>query len=195
VAKQAASIAVLSNNRFSLGVGISPWPDDFRATGVPWERRGKRMDEAVEIVRGLTAGGYFGYKGEIYDIQPIKLCPVPTEPLPILLGGHSDAALRRAVRLGDGWMHAGGAPAELAKYLERLRELRVEYGRENDPFQIHVISLDGFTVDGVKRLEDQGITDVIVGFRNTYANEKDVQTLDEKLDALRGYADNVIAKS
>jgi probable F420-dependent oxidoreductase len=195
VAKQAASVAVLSDNRFSLGVGISPWPDDFRATGVPWERRGKRMDEAIEIVRGLTSGGYFGYQGEIYQIDPIKLCPVPSEPLPILLGGHSEPALRRAVRLGDGWMHAGGDPAELSRLLERLAALRAEYGRQADPFEIHVISLDAYTPDGIRRLEDLGITDVIVGFRDTYSNEPDTQTLEQKVAALRAYADSVIAKS
>jgi probable F420-dependent oxidoreductase len=194
VAKQCASIAVLSGNRFSLGVGISPWPEDFRATGVPWERRGKRMDEAVAIVRGLTRGGYFSYQGEIYDIPSIKLCPVPTEPLPILLGGHSEPALRRAARLGDGWMHAGGDPAELTKLLGRMKELRAEYGRERDPFQIHVISTDAYSPDGIRRLEDQGITEVIIGFRNTYSNEHDTQTLDQKVEALRSYANNVIAK-
>ena len=77
--------------------------------GVPWERRGKRMDECIDILRGLTAGGYFEFHGEFYDIQPIKMSPAPTEPIPILVGGHADAALRRAVRRGDGWMHAGGA--------------------------------------------------------------------------------------
>ena len=194
VAKQAASVAVLSGNRFSLGVGISPWPDDFRALGVAWERRGKRMDEAIEIVRGLTAGGFFGYQGEIYRFDPIKLCPVPTQPLPILLGGHSEPALRRAVRLGDGWMHAGGDPQELSRLLERIGALRREHDRERDAFEIHVISLDAYTPDGIRRLEDLGITDVIVGFRDTYANAADSQTLDQKVGALRAYADNVIAK-
>ena len=91
-------------------------------------------------------------------------------------------------------MHAGGDPEQLSGLLERLHELRVEYGRENKPFEIHVISLDAFTPDGIRRLEDLGITDVIVGFRNTYANERDTQDLDQKLGALRAYADSVIAK-
>jgi glucuronate isomerase len=73
-----------------------------------------------------------------------------------------------------------------------LRALRSEYGREREPFEIHAISMDAYTPDGVSRLEDQGVTDVIVGFRNVY--EKDTQTLQEKLDALRGYADRVIGR-
>jgi hypothetical protein len=90
-------------------------------------------------------------------------------------------------------MHAGGGEAaDLDGALRRLTELRKEYGRENLPFEIHVISLDAYTVDGVKHLEDRGITDVIVGFRNAY--EADTQTLEQKIDALERFADAVIAK-
>jgi alkanesulfonate monooxygenase SsuD/methylene tetrahydromethanopterin reductase-like flavin-dependent oxidoreductase (luciferase family) len=150
------------------------------------------MNEMIEIIRGLCAGGYFEFHGKHFDLEPIKICPVPTETLPILIGGHSEAALKRAARLSDGWMHAGGDPTDLARYLGRLNELRREYGRENAPFEVHVISLDAYSPDGVRRLEDQGVTDVIVGFRDVYAGPD--QPLQEKLDALRAYADAVIAK-
>ena len=192
VAKQATSVAVLSGNRFGFGVGLSPWPEDFRVCEQPWAQRGVRMDEMIEIIRGLSTGEYFEYHGEFYDIESIKLCPAPTEPIPILVGGHADRALRRAARLGDGWMHAGGDAEELKGYLARLAELRQEYGRDKAPYEIHVISMDGFTVDGVKRLEDMGVTDVIVGFRNAY--EDDTHTLDQKLAAIDGFANTVIAK-
>jgi probable F420-dependent oxidoreductase len=194
VAKQAASVAVLSGNRFSFGVGVSPWPDDYRILDVPWEKRGKRMDEMIDIVRGLTRGGFFGYEGEIHHLEPIAICPVPTKPIPILVGGHAEPALRRAVSKGDGWMHAGGDAESLSKLIGRIRQLRREQGRQSDPFEIHVISLDAYSADGVKRLEDQGVTDVIVGFRNAYQNEPDAQTLDEKIAALLAYAERVISK-
>src|SRR3954468_7256492 len=75
VAKQASSLAFLSDNRLGLGVGISPWPEDFAALGVPWEKRGKRMDECMDILRGLTSPGdeqsFFSYHGEFYDIEPL----------------------------------------------------------------------------------------------------------------------------
>ena len=192
VAKQAASIAVLSNNRFGFGIGVSPWPEDFAATGVPWKGRGKRMDEMIEILRGLWTGEFYEFHGEHFEIPSLKICPVPSEPIPLFIGGHSEPALRRAARVGDGWMHAGGDPAELEGYLTRLTELRKEYGREKEPFEIHVISMDGFTVDGAKRLEDKGITDCIVGFRNAY--EADTTPLQTKVDAIRGFGDSVIAK-
>jgi hypothetical protein len=89
-------------------------------------------------------------------------------------------------------MHAGGDPDELGRMLERLDALRREYGREKEPFEVHVISLDGFTVDGVKRLEDRGVTDVIVGFRNVYA--PDTMNVDQKVAAVEGFANAVIAK-
>jgi probable F420-dependent oxidoreductase len=192
VAKSVASVAVLTNNRFGFGVGLSPWPEDFRVCGQVWKSRGKRMDEMIEIIRGLATGEFFEYHGDHYDIDSIKICPVPTEPLPILIGGHAEPALRRAARLGDGWMHAGGDQGVLERLLARLSELRKQYGRDREPFEIHVISMDAYTVDGVRRLEDLGVTDVIVGFRNAY--EVDTQTLQHKIDALRQFADNVIAK-
>ncbi|NNH71562.1 TIGR03619 family F420-dependent LLM class oxidoreductase [Nocardia uniformis] len=193
VAKQASSLARLSNNRFALGVGISPWPEDFEIMGVPFEKRGKRLDECIEIVKGLSTGEYFEYHGEFYDIPKIKLTPAPTEPLPILVGGHSDAALERAVRLTDGWMHAGGGAEDLDKYLARINELRSERDLST-PFEIHAVSRDGYTTDGVKRLEDKGITDLIVGFRNSYAMEHDTESLEEKIVKLKWYGDNVISK-
>ncbi|MBW2386265.1 MAG: TIGR03619 family F420-dependent LLM class oxidoreductase [Deltaproteobacteria bacterium] len=194
VAKQAASVAVITQNRFGFGIGLSPWPEDFRVCGQDWDSRGKRMDEMIEIIRGLTKGGYFEFHGEYYDIERIKMAPVPSEPIPLLIGGHSEPALRRAARTGDGWMHAGGPVGELDHALERLATLRREYGREHLPFEIHVISEDAYTLDGVRRLEDRGITDAVVAFRDFYQKGPDPQTLREKIDALRGFADQIIAK-
>jgi probable F420-dependent oxidoreductase len=192
VAKQAASVAVMSGNRFAFGVGLSPWPEDFEVCGQDWKSRGKRMDEMIDIIRGLCTGEFFAYDGKYYQIPSIKICPTPSEKLPILIGGHAEPALKRAARVGDGWMHAGGDAAELAGYLARLGELRREYGREKEPFEIHVISMDAYTIDGVRRLEDVGVTDVVVGFRNAY--ETDTQTIDQKVAALETFANNVIAK-
>ncbi|MDF0530706.1 TIGR03619 family F420-dependent LLM class oxidoreductase [Tsukamurella sp. 8F] len=194
VAKQATSLAYLSGDRFELGVGISPWPEDFEMMGVPFERRGRRMDECMEVIRGLSSGEYFEYHGEFYDVARLKLTPAPRKPLPLLVGGHSDAALRRAVRLGDGWMHAGGDPEDLDRMLARISELERERDTPRDiPFEVHVISLDAYTVDGVKRLEDKGVTDVIVGFRLPYIVGPDTEPLEKKIENLQRYADDVIA--
>jgi probable F420-dependent oxidoreductase len=193
-AKQATSVAVLTDNRLVLGVGTSPWREDYEVTGVPWERRGRRLDEEIAIIRGLSAGGYFEYHGSIFDVPSVKIAPVPTAPVPILIGGHAEAALRRAARAGDGWLHGGGDPADLPRLLTRLASLRDEEGTADRPFEVHVISLDAYTPDGVRRLEEQGVTDVIVGFRWPYAVGPDTEPLEAKISALRRYADTVIAK-
>jgi probable F420-dependent oxidoreductase len=194
VAKQASSLAFLSGNRLGLGVGLSPWPEDFDALGVDWARRGKRMDECMDILKGLTTGEYFSYSGEFYEVDELKQCPGATEPIPLLVGGHADAALRRAVLKGDGWMHAGGDGEELDRLLTRLAEIRKEEGDTRDDFEVHVISYDAYTVDGVKRLEDKGVTDCIVGFRVPYIMGPDTEPLEKKVDALTSYAESIISK-
>lgn len=193
VAKQAASTAVLTNDRLSLGVGTSPWPEDYAATGVPFERRGKRADEMIDIMRGLFTGDWFEFHGELFDVPKLRQCPAPAVPIPILIGGHAEPALKRAATRGDGWIHGGGDPAELPGLIERLHQLRREAGKEGNPFEIHVISMDAFSVDGIRRLEELGVTDVIVGFRWTYEVGPDTEPLQKKLDNLRRYADTVIA--
>ena len=195
VAKQATSTAVLTGNRLVLGVGSSPWREDYEVLGVPWEGRGRRMDEELAVIRGLSAGGYFSFHGEIFDIPNIKLTPVPSEPIPILIGGHSDAALRRAARDADGWLHGGGDPERLPGLLARLAEFRRQEGTTGRPFEVHVISMDAYNVDGVRRLEGQGVTHVIVGFRWPYRVGPDLEPLNEKIANLRRFADQVIAKA
>jgi probable F420-dependent oxidoreductase len=194
VAKQATSTAVLTGGRLVLGVGSSPWPEDYQVVGVPWANRGRRMDEAIEIVRGLARGGYFGYQGEVFEFPPIKMTPVPDRPIPILIGGHGDAALRRAARVGDGWMHGGGDPGQLPGLLARLAGFRRQEGTHGSAFQVHVISLDAYRADGVRRLADLGVTDVIVGFRWPYHTGPDTEPLADKISKLRRYADEVIGR-
>jgi probable F420-dependent oxidoreductase len=193
VAKQVTSVAVLTGGRLVLGVGTSPWREDYEVLGVPWARRGQRMDEALAIVRGLAAGGYFEFHGELLDLPPVKISPVPAAPVPVLIGGHGEAALRRAARAGDGWLHGGGDPADLPGLLARLAELRRQEGTAGRPFEVHVISADAYTADGVRRLEDRGVTDVIVGFRWPYETGPDTEPLTAKLDHLRRYAETVMA--
>ena len=194
LAKQATSTAVLTGNRLGLGVGTSPWREDYDLLGVDWASRGRRMDESIAILRGLAAGGYFEHHGQCFDLPPVQIAPVPTEPIPVLVGGHSDTALRRAARLGDGWMHGGGDPADLPRLLGRLTDFRSEADQAARPFEVHVISADAYTADGVRRLEEQGVTDVIIGFRWPYTVGPDAEPLGQKIDSLRRFADEVITK-
>ncbi|BBX66006.1 hypothetical protein MSAS_51800 [Mycobacterium saskatchewanense] len=195
-AKQAFSVARMTGNRLGLGVGIgtSPYPDDYLMAGVDPAHKGARMDEAIEIFRGLESGEFFEFHGRFYDIPSLKVCPVPGRPIPLLVGGHSGAALRRAATRGDGWMHAGGPTDGLESMLGKLRSFRAEAGKANDAFEIHAVSPDARTVDGCRRLEDIGVTDVLVGFRNPYVKGDDMQSLADKLARLERFADEIISK-
>lgn len=195
VAKQLSSIAVLTDNRFVFGVGISPWPDDFAACQIPWEKRGKRMDEMMDIVRGLMTGEYFSYDGEIFQIDSMKICPAPTQPVPMLIGGHTKPALRRAALRGDGFIHAGGTSEDLKLLVDEINILRKEYGRDHLPFEIQSMGADAFSLDGIKKLEEIGVGEAIIGFRNPYDGSPDTQKLEEKIDQIKWFAENLIHKS
>jgi probable F420-dependent oxidoreductase len=191
VAKQVQGIQVLSGNRFVFGVGISPWEEDFAVCDVPWEKRGQRLDEQIEIFRGLETGEFFGYEGQIHHMPANKMCPVPSRSTPILIGGHAEPALKRAARLGDGWMCAGADMVQLGAYIKRIRELREEYGTADKPFRIFTTGQDAFSREGIEALENLGVTDVIIGFRNVYEMEPD-RPLAEKIAMLQWYAGEFI---
>jgi probable F420-dependent oxidoreductase len=191
VAKQVQGIQVLSGNRFVFGVGISPWEEDFAICDVPWEKRGQRLDEQIDIFRGLESGEFFSYEGEIHKMPANKMNPVPSQPTPILIGGHAEPALKRAARVGDGWMCAGADMAQLTNYIKRINQLREEYGTTDKPFRIFTTGQDAFTKEGIAALEDIGITDVIIGFRNVYEMEPD-KPLAEKIAMLEWYAGEFI---
>lgn len=194
VAKQAATLATMSNNRFVFGVGISPWYEDFEICGERWEGRGKRFDQMIEIVRGLMSGDFYGYDSEYYQIPACKICPVPSKPVPILVGGHADVALRRAARIADGWISAGNKLEDLTRLVQRIQELRREYGTDERPFQFHAITPEAYSADGIKRLEELGITECIISFRDIYSSQPD-PSLQQKLATIDWYTNEVILKS
>jgi len=191
VAKQVQGIQALSGNRFIFGVGISPWEEDFAICDVPWQKRGQRLDEQIEIFRGLETGEFFGYDGDIHHMPANKMCPVPSRPTPVLIGGHAEPALKRAARVGDGWMCAGADMTHLGAYIKRINQLREEYGTADKPFRIFTTGQDAFTREGIAALEELGVTDVIIGFRNVYEMEPD-KPLDEKIAMLNWYAGEFI---
>lgn len=191
VAKQFSSLAALSNNRVLLGVGISPWYEDLHYLGIDWEHRGKVMDECLAVIRGVLKGGYFGFDGEFFKFGEIKMRPIPTKPLPILVGGHSKPALRRAARLGDGWMSAGGTLEENEAMVKTLNELRKEYGTADKPFEIHAGVMDYNDTDGMKRMVGIGATHIFTAPWDVY---NPTLSLQEKVDAVNRFGDKVIAK-
>ncbi|MEM1110905.1 MAG: TIGR03619 family F420-dependent LLM class oxidoreductase [Pseudomonadota bacterium] len=191
VAKQVQSIQQLSNNRFDFGIGISPWEEDFAVCGVPYEKRGKRFDEQIDILRGLETGEFFGHDGEMIQMPANKMCPVPTAKTDLLIGGHTEPALKRAARTGDGWMCAGADMEQLGAYIRRINALREEYGTQDRPFRVFTTGQNAFTKEGIAELEEIGVTDVIIAFRNVYEMEPD-HPLEEKITMLQWYANEFI---
>ena len=192
VAKQLSTLGVLLGDRFAFGVGISPWPEDFEVCQIPWEKRGQRMDEMMEIINGLMSGEYFGYQGEIFNIPAVKLCPVPRHHIPLLVGGHARPALRRAARLGDGWVSAGSSLEELRGMIGEIEGFRREFGRTEGPFEYHAMTEAAYSPEGLADLEAAGVTEVIIAFRNPYDGTPDTQSVEEKIGMLNWYAENVM---
>lgn len=190
-AKAIGTAAVLSGGRVELGIGVGWCEEEFDLLGQPFARRGKRTDEMLQLMKALWQPGWTEFDGEFYQTPRLEMTPTPP-PIPVYGGGLSDIALRRAAR-NDGWMHGGGTE-DLDELLAKLNRYRQEEGTADKEFQIHVISLDAYTPDGIKRLEDKGVTDVIVGFRLPYINGPDTEPLDTKIRNLEMFAENVIAK-
>lgn len=191
LARQVGSVANLIGNRFGFGVGIGWAPEEFEWCGVPYAKRGARVDEMIDVIKLILGGGMVEYHGEFYDFDRLQMSPAPTKPVPFYVGGHTDVALRRAARVGDGWTSAMIKFDDLVQVIARLRELREEYGRADLPYEIQTVCIDRFGKDGYAELADAGVTDTIVvpwvfdgiGFDGP---------LDAKQESLRKFADQYI---
>ena len=188
LAKALSSVAVMSNNRLSLGAGLSPWKEDFSYNGVEFEKRGKLMDECLEIIRAAMTGDYFAYHSDNFDIGEVKLTPTPTRPVPILIGGHARPALRRAARLGDGWISADADRETLRDLIAQLGEFRQQYEQRGE-FEIHALDNNLRSADDCLQLADMGVTDICVTPWNPYQSGLSLQG---KLDAMERFASEII---
>ncbi len=192
VAKSVSTAAVISDNRVVLTIGVGWSKDEFELLGQEFTTRGKRADEMIEIMKLLWTGQYVEYHGKHYDFDRIEMNPPPTKPIPIWVGGISEPALRRAARIGDGWLSDLQSAADIVASIAKIREYRLEYGRDPDDFDVLATPMDVFDVDGYRRLEDQGVTRILTQPWMIYSpGTKDLQL--EK-DAIARYADDVISK-
>ena len=133
-ARAAATAWTLSGGRFLLGVGAGWLREEFDVLGVPFERRGALLDEAIDLFRRAWAGGPFTHRGAHWELPEVQVCPEPLA-VPLVTGGNSDAALRRAGRLADGWINSGAAaPEQLARARDAIEAERRAAGRSGRPF-------------------------------------------------------------
>ncbi|MGV0742172.1 TIGR03619 family F420-dependent LLM class oxidoreductase [Mycolicibacterium sp. XJ870] len=161
VVKQVATASVVSNGRVALGVGVGWMREEFELMGQDFDTRGKRLNEMIPALRELWRGGWVSFDGQYYQVPEMMIEPHPVAPVPILCGGESEAALRRAARLCDGWIGYAYTLDQAARYTERLDVLRRENGRDREPFEILLALLDPPSPDLYKRAEDLGITAVM----------------------------------
>jgi alkanesulfonate monooxygenase SsuD/methylene tetrahydromethanopterin reductase-like flavin-dependent oxidoreductase (luciferase family) len=127
LAKATASLAALSGGRFTLGVGVGGRPDDYAAAERPLQRRGRLMDETLDLLTRAWAGE--NVTGDDFPVVP----DVPGSRVPVLIGGTTDAAVRRTVAYGDGWTGGGGGPAAAAPMVTKIRQAWQEAGRDGEP--------------------------------------------------------------
>lgn len=195
VAKQVASLASLSRDRFRLGVGVSWMPEEFAWTGTDMKTRGARTDEIIDIIEAICAGGgprWVEHQGRHHQFDRLMVSPAPDEPVRILVGGHSDVAMRRAAR-HDGWISANCTESELVELVTRLKTHLAEAGKEPGPgFEVNALAVDVLDPDGFRRLEDLGVTDAQVVPWYFYGG--DPTALDTQVDSLARFADTVLSR-
>ncbi|RKT81994.1 probable F420-dependent oxidoreductase, Rv2161c family [Saccharopolyspora antimicrobica] len=193
LARQLASVAVLTGDRFGLGIGLGWAPEEFEWCGAPYAKRGARVDEAIEVLRLILGGGMVEHHGEFFDFDRLQMSPAPAAPVPIYIGGHTEPALRRAARIGDGWASAMMTLEELRTTIDRLAELRAEHGRSEVPFEIQAVCVDRFGASGYREQAEVGVTDAIVvpWLFDGHGFDADLRA---KQDSIRKFADEVIGQ-
>lgn len=192
VARSLVTLDRLSNGRVTLGAGVGWLEEEFDALGRGFHDRGKRADEMIPLLRRLWSEDVIEQHGEHFDFGPVKFQPKPRRgSIPIEIGGVSAPALRRAGRLGDGWIETGSATLEeVREKLDTVLEHRRAAGREAEPFEVSVSGQFGRDVDGVRRCEDLGATRIIISPVITERLSAEVI-----VDSVRRFADEVIANT
>ena len=189
VAKTVGTAAVLTGGRVSLGVGVGWNREEFELLEQPFAARGRRTDEALELMRALWEPGWTEFSGEFYDAPRLTMEPSPPGRIPILVGGLSEVAFARAAR-HDGWIGDLFTIEEAAAHATRLAELRAELGATGG-FSVITALTDAFLPEHFATAEERGITDVWTAPWAYYFGMD--ATLDQKLEGMERFAQDVMA--
>jgi len=184
VARASATLAILSDNRFILGVGVGWMQEEFAIYGVDFRQRGSITDEAIEVLHKLWSGHMVEHQGRHFAFPHVQLSPAPSIPPPVYIGGSSEVALRRAARVGAGYIGAGTAP-------DAVRPLCQEYGREQLPFEAMLGITAAPSLALYQRLADDGLQSTVAPpFQ--YALGKKNSTIDDKKRFMEAYAESIV---
>lgn len=196
VAKAVASLDVLSNGRFLFGVGVGWLADEFEAVGMPFRDRAARAREAIRMLKRLWTEEAPSFEGRFHRFAPLGFNPKPLQKPhpPIILGGESPAALKRAAELGDGWIGVAHTPASVRPALAALHEHAARARRDLTSFEITVGPAPGLAIDGatVRAFADAGVHRLIV-FSPGFVPRARIEP--ELFPQMERFADTVMAKT
>ncbi len=186
LAKELATLDVLTRGRMDLGVGVGWLQEEFDAIGVPFEERAARTDEYIEALRVLWRDDEPTFEGRYTSFDRAKSYPKPVQsPIPIHVGGHTRAAARRAGRLGDGFFPGRSSDEDLRPLLDEMRAAANDAGRDADAIEVTAGGV--FDLDGVNRFADAGVDRIVIP-----PLAFDIDKLNSQLGQ---FSENVIAKA
>ncbi|MEO8697567.1 MAG: TIGR03619 family F420-dependent LLM class oxidoreductase [Acidimicrobiales bacterium] len=197
-ARSVVTLDRISNGRVTLGAGVGWLEEEFTYTGLSFADRGRRMDEMVPLLRRLWTEDVIEHHGEFFDFGPVKFQPKSLQKpcIPIELGGHSAPALRRAGRLGDGWVEVGSKTFDtFQQRYDTVMQARRDAGRTDEPFE--VTSHLGVDLESIQRCAEIGATRVVLGPRSDPAMRTRDQTRllpEDFTEWCKRFGDEVIAK-
>lgn len=185
-ARNLLTLDTLSGGRLLFGTGVGWMREEYELAGRDWGNRGRIMDEYVRALRVLWTHEEPEFHGEFLDFAPVYFDPKPIRPggPPIIIGGESPPAMRRAAALGDGWIGLGATPKEARAHVERLTALRQQAGRDHDPFEV---TLGGRveTLDDVRAYAEAGVHRLIV---NPWAHPR------EAIPSLARFGEHIVSQ-
>ena len=193
VAKQAAQLAVLSDNRFRLGVG-SGWNHvEYEALGENFRNRGRRQEEQIELMRRLWNEHLVDFDGEFHKVTAAGIEPRPSQPIEVWFGGAHDRQLRRTAKIGDGWFPIGAPNADSAAMVDTLKGYLRDNGRDADNFGIEPqAQIRGgnpdLWVSHAERWVELGATAISIATMNA-----GLPDIDAHIEAIRQYREAVTA--
>ena len=185
VAKSLATTAILSQGRVALGLGVGWLREELEILGHSFAGRGARSDEMIEVMRQLWSEGSAEYHGKYLDFPKVHALPTPEHPIPIYVGGHTQAAIQRAARC-DGWMGLDFELEDVPALIERIAQARQSAGRESQPFEIFLSPRGEVEPDTYRRLEEMGVTAVILP--SWSLQDGDLSSLDAKRQQMEQFA-------
>jgi probable F420-dependent oxidoreductase len=192
VAKALSTLDVLTAGRVEVGLGVGWLREEFDALNQSFAARGRRTDEAIQVMRKVWSGDPVEHHGEFFDFDALVMRPAPTAPVPIYIGGASARALDRAARLGDGFIPPVTTQAQTQRLIEEVADRREECGRAHQPFEIVGSAVECRTPGELEALERIGITTVRVDPFALYGRSYGGLSFDDRRAQLERYALEVL---